>query len=180
VPSARNDPSSGDRRQRWQTAWYLPRSTRTSPPPRSSQRPRGRFVLPIFIRQGWPGTAMNHLPWNHQEPLCGTPFPQVAPDRGGRSYRFSFDEVTICALSRQRLIVPSMSQIQPSASLPVPSLAEHWSIGRPPSSIGVIWEGSRDIARPRHARLRHSSRVTQNLWLVCRPLSFLNCDTARF
>src|SRR5215217_3907288 len=29
-------------------------------PPRSSQRPRGRLVLPIFIRQGWP-QAMSHL-----------------------------------------------------------------------------------------------------------------------
>jgi hypothetical protein len=33
------------------------------------------------------------LPWNHQEPLCEPPFPQVALDRKGRSYRFSFDEV---------------------------------------------------------------------------------------
>jgi len=42
--------SSGeDRRPQRQTAWYLPRSTRASPPPRSSQRPRGRLVLPIFI-----------------------------------------------------------------------------------------------------------------------------------
>jgi hypothetical protein len=30
------------------------------PPPRSSQRPRGHGVLPIFIRQGWP-QAMSHL-----------------------------------------------------------------------------------------------------------------------
>jgi hypothetical protein len=53
--------SSGeDPRPRWQTAWYLPRSTRTSPPPWSSQRPRGRVVLPIFIRQGWP-QAMSHF-----------------------------------------------------------------------------------------------------------------------
>ena len=29
-------------------------------PPRSSQRPTGRLVLPIFIRQGWP-QAMSHL-----------------------------------------------------------------------------------------------------------------------
>src|SRR5918996_3895721 len=37
--------------------------------------------------------ATPSLPWNHQEPLCGPPFPQVAPDRRGRSYRFSFGEV---------------------------------------------------------------------------------------
>jgi hypothetical protein len=34
-----------------------------------------------------------YLPWNHQEPLCGSPFPQVTPDRRGQSYRFSFGEV---------------------------------------------------------------------------------------
>jgi hypothetical protein len=33
------------------------------------------------------------LPWNHREPLCGTPFSQVAPDRRGQSYRFSFGQV---------------------------------------------------------------------------------------
>jgi hypothetical protein len=37
--------------------------------------------------------ATPSLPWNHQEPLCGPPFPQVTPDRRGRSYRFSFSEV---------------------------------------------------------------------------------------
>ncbi len=33
------------------------------------------------------------LPWNHQESLCAPPFPQVALDRTGRSYRFSFGMV---------------------------------------------------------------------------------------
>src|SRR5215203_3993886 len=33
------------------------------------------------------------LPWNHREPLCGPPFPQVTPDRKGQSYRFSSGEV---------------------------------------------------------------------------------------
>jgi hypothetical protein len=37
--------------------------------------------------------ATPSLPWNHQEPLCGTPFPQVALDRRGQRYRFSFGEV---------------------------------------------------------------------------------------
>jgi hypothetical protein len=37
--------------------------------------------------------ATPSLPWNHREPLCGPPFPQLAPDRKGQSYRFSFDEV---------------------------------------------------------------------------------------
>jgi len=63
-------PSSGeDPCPPWQTAWYLPRSTRTSPPPRSGQRPTGRIVLPIFIPQGWP-PAMNHLPWISGQAPC--------------------------------------------------------------------------------------------------------------
>ena len=36
--------------------------------------------------------ATPSLPWNHQEPLCEPLFPQVGPDRRGRSYRFSFDQ----------------------------------------------------------------------------------------
>ena len=54
-------PSSGeDLRPWWPTARYLPRSTRTSSPPRNSQWPRRRLLLPIFIRQGWP-QAMSDL-----------------------------------------------------------------------------------------------------------------------
>jgi hypothetical protein len=61
--------SSGeDPQPRWQTTWYLPRSTRTSPPSRSGQRPRGHVVLPIFIRQRWP-PAMSHLSAKCREPL---------------------------------------------------------------------------------------------------------------
>src|SRR5678815_4071749 len=33
--------------------------------------------------------ATPSLPWNHKEPLCGPPFPQVGLDRRSRSYRFS-------------------------------------------------------------------------------------------
>jgi hypothetical protein len=29
--------------------------------------------------------ATPSLPWNHQEPLCGPPFPQLTLDRQGRS-----------------------------------------------------------------------------------------------
>ena len=29
------------------------------------------------------------LPWNHREPLCGPPLPQLTPDRKGRSYALS-------------------------------------------------------------------------------------------
>jgi hypothetical protein len=53
-------PSSGeDPRPWWQTAWYLPRSTRTSPSPRSSGRPRGRVVLPYLHPSG---VAAGHEP----------------------------------------------------------------------------------------------------------------------
>jgi hypothetical protein len=69
---------------RWQTAWYLPRSTRTWPSPRSSQRPRGRLVLPIFIRQGWP-QAMSHLSAITRSPPCRPASSQLASDRQGRS-----------------------------------------------------------------------------------------------
>jgi hypothetical protein len=44
--------------------------------------------------------ATPSLPWNHQEPLCEPPFPQVAPDRRGRSYRFSFGQVMRSLQSR--------------------------------------------------------------------------------
>jgi hypothetical protein len=37
--------------------------------------------------------ATPSLPWNHQEPLCAPPFPQVATDRRDQSCRFSFGEV---------------------------------------------------------------------------------------
>jgi hypothetical protein len=37
-PYLKTSSSGEDPRPRWQTGWYLPRSTRTSPPPRSSQR----------------------------------------------------------------------------------------------------------------------------------------------
>jgi len=66
---------------------YLPRSTRTPPPPRSSQRPRGRLVLPIFIPQGWP-PAMSHLSGIEGSALCGPAFSQVARERQGRSNAF--------------------------------------------------------------------------------------------
>jgi len=36
--------------------------------------------------------ATPSLPWNHQEPLCEPPSPQVTPDRQGQSYRFSLGE----------------------------------------------------------------------------------------
>jgi hypothetical protein len=55
--------------------------------PRPSAKPstaRGRFVLPIFIRQGRP-RAMNHLSAIEGSAPCGPAFPQVASERQGRS-----------------------------------------------------------------------------------------------
>jgi hypothetical protein len=52
--------------------------------------------------------ATPSLPWNHREPLCGTPFPQITPDRQGQSYRFSFSEV-MRSLSSHALIVADAS-----------------------------------------------------------------------
>jgi hypothetical protein len=43
-------------------------------------------VAPASLESWW---LTSSLPWNHREPLCGPPFPQVALDRRGRSYRFS-------------------------------------------------------------------------------------------
>jgi hypothetical protein len=50
-------------------------------------RPKGRFVLPIFIRQGWP-QAMSHLSGIEGSALCGPPFPQVTAERQGRRDAF--------------------------------------------------------------------------------------------
>jgi hypothetical protein len=44
--------------------------------------------------------ATPSLPWNHREPLCGTPFPQLTPDRRHQSYRFSFGQVMRSLQSR--------------------------------------------------------------------------------
>src|SRR5215216_3278946 len=66
---------------------------------------------------GWPGIGgllasqrieNPSLPWNHQEPLCGPPFPQVTPDRRGQSYRFSSGEV-MRSLPSHALIVAGAS-----------------------------------------------------------------------
>jgi hypothetical protein len=71
-------------------------------------------------RFGWSGLcgapagiepATPSLPWNHQEPLCGPPFPQVAPDRKGQSYRFSFAEVM--RSFRHALIISGASHNRP-------------------------------------------------------------------
>ena len=54
--------------------------------------------------------ATPSLPWNHREPLCEPPSSQVAPDRRGQSYRFSFGEV-MRSLSSHALIVAEASRL---------------------------------------------------------------------
>ena len=75
-------------------------------------REAGRWTRPgLLVWDGAPAgiePATPSLPWNHQEPLCGTPFPQVTPDRRGQSYRPSFGEV-MRSLSSQMLIIPGAS-----------------------------------------------------------------------
>jgi hypothetical protein len=58
---------------------------------------------------GAPAGIEPATPWNHQEPLCEPPFPQVTPDRRGRSYRFCFGEV-MRSLSGYALIGPEANQ----------------------------------------------------------------------
>jgi hypothetical protein len=63
--------------------------------------------------------ATPSLPWNHQEPLCGPPFPQVAPDRRGQSYRFSFGEVMrslfshVVIVLERPIIPPAITELSP-------------------------------------------------------------------
>jgi hypothetical protein len=58
----------------------------------------GRLAFPMVIGLVEPPAGIEpatpSLPWNHQEPLCGPPFPQLAPDRRCQSYRFSYGEVS--------------------------------------------------------------------------------------
>ena len=56
---------------------------------RSGTRRWPAFALVIGLVEPPAGIepATPSLPWNHQEPLCGTPFPQLTPDRRGQSYR---------------------------------------------------------------------------------------------
>jgi hypothetical protein len=62
--------------------------------------------------------ATPSLPWNHQEPLCGPPFPQLTPDRQGQWYRFSFAEVmrsppsSLRSLRSRRSLSPVTTSLQ--------------------------------------------------------------------
>jgi hypothetical protein len=59
------------------------------PGPQTRNRPAFALVSPGVEPPAGIEPATPSLPWNHQEPLCEPPFPQVAPDRRGQSYRFS-------------------------------------------------------------------------------------------
>jgi hypothetical protein len=48
--------------------------------------------------------ATPSLPWNHREPLCEPPYPQLTPDRKGESYRFSCGQV-MCSPSSHVVMV---------------------------------------------------------------------------
>jgi hypothetical protein len=68
---------------------------------RDDCRPTSGLVIGLVEPPAGIEPATPSLPWNHQEPLCGPPFPQVTPDRRGRSYRFSFGEVMRSSFSRR-------------------------------------------------------------------------------
>src|SRR5215216_6576816 len=78
-------------------------------PHRTPRRPA--FALVIFLVEPPAGIepATPSLPWNHQQPLCEPPFPQVTPDRQGQSYGFSLGAVMCspdaCHEVRARLII---------------------------------------------------------------------------
>jgi hypothetical protein len=83
--------------------------------------------------------ATPSLPWNHQEPLCEPPFPQVTPDRQGQSYRFSFSEVmrSLSAMLSQRCSCHRRKFSTPRGRTP------------PPASDDVLVRQGAPIAHPR-------------------------------
>jgi hypothetical protein len=62
-------------------------------PHRTPRRPAYALVRAYLEPPAGIEPATPSLPGNHREPLCGTPYLQVMPDRTARSYRFSFGEV---------------------------------------------------------------------------------------
>jgi hypothetical protein len=71
----------------------------------------------IFIRRGWPSTAMGGLSATHREPLCEPSFPQVERDRQGRSNAFSASSFRAVPASRL-LCVPRRGRLQDSGGGP--------------------------------------------------------------
>jgi len=57
----------------------------SAPPNGPQERESPAFALVITLVEPPAGIepATPSLPWNHQEPLCEPPFPQVTPDRKG-------------------------------------------------------------------------------------------------
>ena len=81
-------------------------------PHRTPQQPSFPLVSACVEPPAAIEPATPSLPWNHREPLCGPPFPQVRPDRKGRSYRFSSGEV-MRSLSWLKLVMPIYSARRP-------------------------------------------------------------------
>jgi len=93
-----NDAGQRDRQDRWtthQSDRILIRDgfAGQQMPHRTRRRPVFLLIRLCIEPPAGIEPATLSLPWNHQEPLYGTPFPQVTPDRRGQSYRFSFGEV---------------------------------------------------------------------------------------
>jgi hypothetical protein len=109
-------------------------------------RNRSAFALVIGLVEPPAGIepATPSLPWNHREPLCGTPFSQLTPDRRGQSYRFSFGEV-MCSLFGRALIgeLSPFSSIERSRSV--------WRIT--PAVVGAMRVVGVTGSPPRQARL---------------------------
>jgi hypothetical protein len=75
---------------------------------RKSTATRSTLLRRLRIQRSTVGRppATPSLPWNHREPLCEPPFPQVTPDRQGRSYRFSCGKV-MCSLQASSWVASS-------------------------------------------------------------------------
>jgi hypothetical protein len=95
------------------------------------------------------------LPWNNQEPLCGPPVPQVAPDRRGQSYRFSFDQV-MRSLSSHALIVPG------GAIIPL-------EITNPDTPLSLNMASSCTYVLPPRYQCAHTSATPQQPLPRCSP-----------
>src|SRR5215203_4717653 len=102
----------------------------------SDGRPAFALVIGLVEPPAGIEPATPSLPWNHQEPLCEPPFPQVTPDRKGQSYGFSFGEV-MRSLPSHALIITEASPHPASLDSPYPnSRRPRPGTGRPGSRLG--------------------------------------------
>jgi hypothetical protein len=106
--------------------------------------------------------ATPSLPWNHRVPLCGPPFPQLAPDRSRRSYRFSFGQV-MRSRSSQPLIV-SHAGIIPASDMS-PGTASLLHPGIYPTDVPPPRYRSRSISTFHSLPSRPGTEAVGNLLL---------------